>query len=87
VSIMNELESFASFLKAYGAYAMSSVFAFLYFLERRERRVTQDKFEVYLSEASSRVLQVLTYNAKTAENLKDALAQAGVLHQKEDNDA
>jgi len=45
------LETFAIFLHDYGPYAMSSVFAGLYWLERKDRQGTQARYEGHLQRA------------------------------------
>jgi len=83
---MENLESLASFLQIYGAHAMSSVFIALYFIERRERRTTQRKFEAYLTEASARVIEVVRNHSVAVSSLEQALARSGALKDGEKHD-
>jgi hypothetical protein len=81
---MNELEAFAAFLKDYGAYALSAVFAGLHFLERRERQATQAKHEAYLEAVPKQLKESTEAQAQAVENLERAFIRAGVRLNDED---
>lgn len=75
---MEQLGIFAEFLKNYGAYAMASVFALLYALERRERRATQEKYEKYLVSAPTKMQEYAETHAAAVDNLERAFLRAGI---------
>lgn len=75
---MEELTSFAVFLKQYGAYAMASVFMVLYGMERRERRTTQGKYETYLETAPAQLREFADAHSVAVENLERAFIRAGI---------
>ncbi len=75
---MDNLTAFAAFLKQYGPFAMASVFAGLYALERRERRTTQTKYEKYLEAAPAQMQEFADAHSQAVENLERAFIRAGI---------
>lgn len=75
---MGELSSVATLLQDYGAHGMASIFAGMYFLERRERRATQEKLEELLVQTSTRVHENALVIAKAVQALEKAFIRAGI---------
>ena len=72
---MEQLEAFAKFLHDYGAHALASVFALLYWAERRERQATQKKFEHFLELASQKVQDNASAISETLRALEHVLSR------------
>lgn len=75
---MDNLTAFAMFLQQYGPFAMASIFAGLYMLERRERRTTQQKYEDYLVSAPAQMREFADAHSQAVENLERAFLRAGI---------
>lgn len=75
---MDNLTEFAAFLQQYGPFAMASVFACLYMLERRERRSTQTKYENYLVSGPAQMREFADAHSQAVENLERAFLRAGI---------
>ena len=75
---MDNLTAFATFLQQYGPFAMSTVFAALYMLERRERRATQDRYESYLVAGPGQMREFAEAHYQAVENLERAFIRAGI---------
>ena len=82
---MSNIAAFAEFLRDYGAYAMASVFAALYALERRERRTTQEKYERYLEATPAQLREFADAQSQAVENLRIALFRAGISQERKDD--
>ena len=83
---MGQLEAFARFLWDYGAYALSAVFAFLYALERKERRDTQNKLESYLALTSEKMQANAIVITDAVMALERAFLRAGVRTSEDQDD-